>query len=177
MPEEEEEPELDDLAEEIGEIESVADMDIVAQMADEKNKAVTAAGGMTEITPDEMDAEETEEIALAADAEELFPEAEEEIAGVEAAKDSGKEDDQITGQMNLEDILSGWEGAPEEDGETGSDSRALRSSLQRMKTQMDSERNCQTKRQRIRKRSCRMKRRRIRKRSCQMKRQRIWKRR
>ena len=72
MPEEEEEPELDDLAEEIGEIESVADMDIVAQMADEKNKAVTAAGGMTEITPDEMDAEETEEIALAADAEELF---------------------------------------------------------------------------------------------------------
>ena len=121
MPEEEEEPELDDLAEEIGEIESVADMDIVAQMADEKNKAVTAAGGMTEITPDEMDAEETEEIALAADAEELFPEAEEEIAGVEAAKDSGKEDDQITGQMNLEDILSGWEGAPEEDGETGSE--------------------------------------------------------
>ena len=132
LPEEEEEPELDDLAEEIGEIESVADMDIVAQIADEKKKAVTAAGGMTEITPDEIDVEETEEITLA-DAEELLPEEEEEIIGGEAeiiedeteenipgdeeAEDSRKDDDQITGQMSLDDILSGWEGAPEEDVE------------------------------------------------------------
>lgn len=132
MPEEEEEPELDDLAEEIGEIESVADMDIVAQIADEKKKAVTAAGGMTEITPDEIDVEETEEIILA-DAEEILPEDEEEIVdeqaeiiedemeedapGDDEAGDSRKEDDQITGQMSLEDILSGWEGEPEADVE------------------------------------------------------------
>ena len=65
---------LDDLAEEIGEIESVADMEIVAQIAEEKKrKAVTAASGMTEILPDEIDAEETEEITLE-DAEELLPE-------------------------------------------------------------------------------------------------------
>ena len=133
LPEEEEEPELDDLAEEIGEIESVADMDIVAQIVDEKKKAVTAAGGMTEITPDEIDVEETQEISLE-EAEELLPEDEEDIIDEEAeiiedveaedgisedesAKDFSKNDDQITGQMSLEDILSGWEGAPERDME------------------------------------------------------------
>ena len=133
LPEEEEEPELDDLAEEIGEIESVADMDIVAQIVDEKKKAVTAAGGMTEITPDEIDVEETQEISLE-EAEELLPEDEEDIIDEEAeiiedveaedgisedesAKDFSKKDDQITGQMSLEDILSGWEGAPERDME------------------------------------------------------------
>lgn len=133
MPEEEEEPELDDLADEIGEIESVADIDIVAQIAEEKKKAVTAAGGMTEITPDEIDVEETQEISLE-EAEELLPEDEEDIIDEEAeiiedveaedgisedesAKDFSKNDDQITGQMSLEDILSGWEGAPERDME------------------------------------------------------------
>ena len=141
LPEEEEEPELDDLAEEIGEIESVADMDMVAQIADEKKKAVTAAGEMTEIIPEEIDLEETEEITLE-DAEELLPEDaaefEDEDAEIidedaeiidedselidedaEIAEDPRKDDDQITGQMSLEDILSGWEGAPEKDLEAG----------------------------------------------------------
>lgn len=142
---EEEEPELDDLADEIGEIESVVDMDIVAQIADERKKAALAAGEMTEITPGE-----TQEIMLA-DAEELFPE-DEDVAAFEDAEeieeelieedagesideeeltDEGAEDiiendvktrreddDQITGQMSLEDILAGWEGAPEEDTES-----------------------------------------------------------
>ena len=141
LPEEEEEPELDDLAEEIGEIESVADMDMIAQIAEEKKKAVTASGEMTEIIPEEIDLEETEEITLE-DAEEFFPEEEE---GTEASDgetdiideeatviDDGvklTDDDQITGQMSLEDILSGWEGAPEkenlEDGEPGEDTEDL----------------------------------------------------
>ena len=137
MPEEEEEPELDDLADEIGEIESVADIDIVAQIAEEKKKAVTAAGGMTEITPDEIDVEETQEISLE-EAEELLPEDEEDIIDEEAeiiedveaedgisedesAKDFSRNDDQITGQMSLEDILSGWEGAPDRDMEPESE--------------------------------------------------------
>ena len=137
MPEEEEEPELDDLADEIGEIESVADIDIVAQIAEEKKKAVTTAGGMTEITPDEIDVEETQEISLE-EAEELLPEDEEDIIDEEAeiiedveaedgisedesAKDFNRNDDQITGQMSLEDILSGWEGAPDRDMEPESE--------------------------------------------------------
>ena len=137
MPEEEEEPELDDLADEIGEIESVADIDIVAQIAEEKKKAVTTAGGMTEITPDEIDVEETQENSLE-EAEELLPEDEEDIIDEEAeiiedveaedgisedesAKDFSKNDDQITGQMSLEDILSGWEGAPDRDMEPESE--------------------------------------------------------
>lgn len=113
----EEEPELDDLAEAIGEIESVADMDIVAQIADEK-KAASATGGMTEITPEEIDVEETQEIDLV-DAEELFAEAEAEEDAEDIiesdVRDVQAEDDQITGQMSLEDILAGWEGAPEEE--------------------------------------------------------------
>ena len=134
LPEEEEEPVLDDLAEEIGEIESVADIDIIAQIAEEKKKAVTAAGEMTEIIPEEIDLGETEEITLE-DAEEFFPEEEEETEAeaadaetdiideeAEVIDDGVKitDDDQITGQMSLEDILSGWEGAPEkEDLEDG----------------------------------------------------------
>ena len=103
---EEEEPELDDLADAIGEIESVADMDIVAQIADEKMKAAAAAGEMTEITPEEPGVGETQEIELA-EAEDLFTDEED-------RKDTRSDDEQITGQMSLEDILSGWEGAPEE---------------------------------------------------------------
>ena len=129
LPEEEEEPVLDDLAEEIGEIESVADIDIIAQIAEEKKKAVTAAGEMTEIIPEEIDLGETEEITLE-DAEEFFPEEEEETEAeaadaetdiideeAEVIDDGVKitDDDQITGQMSLEDILSGWEGAPEKE--------------------------------------------------------------
>ena len=102
----EEEPELDDLADAIGEIESVAGMDIVAQIADEKMKAAAAAGEMTEITPEEPGVGETQEIELA-EAEDLFTDEED-------RKDTRSDDEQITGQISLEDILSGWEGAPEE---------------------------------------------------------------
>ena len=72
----EDEPELDDLEQAIGEIESVADMDIVNEIAVKKKKT-SSAGEMTEIIPDE--------------------------------------DEQIEGQMNLEDILTDWEGEPDSD--------------------------------------------------------------
>ena len=78
------EPELADLEQAIGEIESVADMDIVERIADEK---ISATGGMKEITPEQVQVEETQEI----------------------------DTDQISGQMRLEDILSGWEGETEKD--------------------------------------------------------------
>ena len=130
----EEEPELDDLADAIGEIESVADLDIVAQIADEKMKAAAAAGEMTEITPEKLGVEEAQEIELA-DAEDLLVDeedmaeqsAEEDGAediierDVEDRKDTRSVDEQITGQMSLEDILSGWEGAPEEAEESDED--------------------------------------------------------
>ena len=74
--EDEAEPLPDDLEKAIGEIESVADMEMVNRLSDEKKrKAVSSASGMKEIIPD---------------------------------------DDQIEGQINLDDILTGWEGAPEE---------------------------------------------------------------
>ena len=78
------ESELADLEKAIDEIESVADMDIVERIADEKK---SVAGGMKEITPEQVLLEETQEI----------------------------DTDQISGQMNLEDILSGWEGEPEKE--------------------------------------------------------------
>lgn len=71
----EEEPALDDLEQAIGEIESVADADMVNQIAEKKKRRASSAGEMTEIIPDD--------------------------------------DDQITGQMNLEDILQEWEGEPD----------------------------------------------------------------
>ena len=74
--EDEAEPLPDDLEKAIGEIESVADMEMVNRLSDEKKrKTVSSASGMKEIIPD---------------------------------------DDQIEGQINLDDILTGWEGATEE---------------------------------------------------------------
>ena len=87
---EEEELEMADLEEAIDEIESVADMDIVEKISDEKKNA---ARGMKEILPEQLSLEETQEM----------------------------DPDQISGQMNLEDILTGWEGEPEEDALSGSD--------------------------------------------------------
>ena len=52
-----------------------------------------AARGMKEILPEQLSLEETQEM----------------------------DPDQISGQMNLEDILTGWEGEPEEDALSGSD--------------------------------------------------------
>ena len=69
------EPELGDLEQAIDEIESVVDIDMVRQAAEEKKKkAATSNGEMTEIIPED--------------------------------------NDQIAGQMNLEDILTDWEGTP-----------------------------------------------------------------
>ncbi len=123
-PEKEEEPELQDLQEDIGEIEAVADMDIVSQIMDEKKKSVLPSGEMTEITPDTLpvdtgaeDAEELEEIRENMDegAANVTEEAAPVSAAEESAADEDKDDDQITGQMSLEDILTGWEGEPEKE--------------------------------------------------------------
>ena len=38
-----------------------------------------------------------------------------------SARNVQEQKDQISGQMNLEDILTGWEGEPEEDALSGSD--------------------------------------------------------
>ena len=108
---EEPEPELEDLEKAIGEIESVADMDMLARIADERRKSDMAAGEMTEITPDEIPLPETQEIDLE-DAEEIISEGKGKVK---------EETDQITGQMNLEDILFGWGGEPEENDENTDD--------------------------------------------------------
>ena len=73
-----EEPPLDDLEQAIDEIESVADADMVKQLAEKKKakRIASSAGEMMEIIPDD-------------------------------------DDDQIDGQMNLEDILDEWEGEAE----------------------------------------------------------------
>ena len=73
-----EEPPLDDLEQAIDEIESVADADMVKQLAEKKKakRIASSAGEMMEIIPDD-------------------------------------DDDQIDGQMNLEDILNEWEGEAE----------------------------------------------------------------
>lgn len=191
MADENEEPELDDLAEEIDEIESVADIDIIAQIAEEKKRAALAAGEMTEIMPEETQEipfiDEEDEELIDTDAEELFPEEElsdvdaeellpeeEELGDAEAYTDTNesempaeeegltdadaeaflteageltdageeyadaletetlsKNDDQITGQMSLEDILAGWEGEPEADLEdTGKEEELFNTELE-----------------------------------------------
>ena len=72
-----EEPPLDDLEQAIDEIESVADADMVKQLAEKKKakRAASSAGEMTEIIPDDDDQTDEqmnpEEIIEAADAEEI----------------------------------------------------------------------------------------------------------
>ena len=83
-PEDEKEPEPDDFERAIGEIEAVADADMVRQIAEEKEKKkkpASSRGGMTEITPEDvepeviLDADDAEEFILDADeAEEILPE-------------------------------------------------------------------------------------------------------
>ena len=85
------EPELDDLEQAMGEIEAVADVDMVRQIAEEKKKKMSASskGGMTEIIPEEslteempaadeveafLEAEEAEELVLEADDADDIPE-------------------------------------------------------------------------------------------------------
>ena len=85
------EPELDDLEQAMGEIEAVADVDMVRQIAEEKKKKMSASskGEMTEIIPEEslteempaadeveafLEAEEAEELVLEADDADDIPE-------------------------------------------------------------------------------------------------------
>ena len=73
--------ELGDLEKEIGEIESVADIEMVNRIADAK-KSVTVSGEMTEITPDDIELSDTGEI-LPGDAEEFLPDLDGEPADAE----------------------------------------------------------------------------------------------
>ena len=85
------EPELDDLEQAMGEIEAVADVDMVRQIAEKKKKKMSASskGEMTEIIPEEslteempaadeveafLEAEEAEELVLEADDADDIPE-------------------------------------------------------------------------------------------------------
>ena len=145
-PEEIEEPELDDLEKEIGEIESVADIEMVNRIAEEK-RSISVSGEMTEIIPEDIDLSETAELLLEdAEPDDLDPEElgesepeelDEEIVPGDSEEEEldseseemtteeekpGPVDKQITGQMSLEDILAGWEGEPDQDTEEQTDS-------------------------------------------------------
>ena len=97
----EEEPELEDLEKEIDEIESVADIEMVSRIAEEK-KSASPSGEMKEIVPDDMELSETAEILLGEaeevdiDLEEAEPiEAEEEIVLEEAEPEEVEEENDL----------------------------------------------------------------------------------
>ena len=119
VPEEEEEPDMTDLADEIDEIESVADLGMIHQISEdttlernELREPMPASRGLTELIPEES--EELEEEILnetldLSEAEEFLNEGEPE----EETESQEPDDGQITGQMSLADILSGWEAQEE----------------------------------------------------------------
>ena len=118
--EEEEEPDMSDLEGAIEEIEAVADLEMAdkAVKKSRKRTQVSVSGGMTEIIPEENDSVDEDPAAPEEAAEETAAVLEtepEEIAEIpeESAPVSG-DDDQIEGQMSLEDILAGWEQQAEE---------------------------------------------------------------
>ena len=129
----ESEPDMTDLASEIDEIESVADLDMVHQVSEnrERNRnelrePMAASSGFTELIPEES--EELEEEILSetldvSEAEEFLVEGENE--GEVAAEPRKTDDDQITGQMSLADILSGWETQDEELAEERTESEDI----------------------------------------------------
>ena len=140
MPAEEPEPDMEDLEEAIDEIESVVDLEMVSQIAEEKalQESAAALSDAAEVMPE---AEEAAEEAPAA-------EAEDEISGFEAGEDdedlelmddsldlteaeefleeadaeemmdddlqTGEDSGQVEGQMSFADILSDWEEQMEE---------------------------------------------------------------
>ena len=118
----EDEEDLADLEQAIGEIESVADIDMVSRLKEEKRRAALQA-------EEEAKAEEAARAEGAAQAEEAARA--EEAAQAEAAAEI-KEDDQITGQISLEDILSGFEENAGEDEpvEEGTDAEGASESEQ-----------------------------------------------
>ena len=140
MPAEEPEPDMEDLEEAIDEIESVVDLEMVSQIAEEKalQESASALSDAAEVMPEAEDAAEEAPAA----------EAEDEISGFEAGEDdedlelmddsldlteaeefleeadaeemmdddlqTGEDSGQVEGQMSFADILSDWEEQMEE---------------------------------------------------------------
>ena len=103
------EEDLADLEQAIGEIESVADIGMVSRIKEEKRRAAEEAAKA------EAEAKAAEEAAKAEAEAKAAEEAAKAEAEAKAAEDVMKEDDQITGQISLEDILSEFEGNTEEE--------------------------------------------------------------
>ena len=114
----EEEPDITDLEVAIDEIESVADLEIVNQMAEKRKESsisernLKTSGDITELIPDDTDEETPDEPELEegeldlSEAEEfLADESAEEEESIELEEDDG----QIKGQMSLSDIIADWE--------------------------------------------------------------------
>ncbi len=119
----EEEPDITDLEVAIDEIESVADLEIVNQMAEKRKESsisernLKTSGDITELIPDDTDEETPDEPELEegeldlSEAEEfLADESAEEEESIEPEEDDG----QIKGQMSLSDIIADWETQAEE---------------------------------------------------------------
>ena len=119
----EEEPDITDLEVAIDEIESVADLEIVNQMAEKRKESsisernLKTSGDITELIPDDTDEETPDEPELEegeldlSEAEEfLADESAEEEESIELEEDDG----QIKGQMSLSDIIADWETQAEE---------------------------------------------------------------
>ena len=140
MPAEEPEPDMEDLEEAIDEIESVVDLEMVSQIAEEKalQESAAALSDAAEVMPE---AEDAAEEAPAAEAEDEISgfEAEEDDEDLELMDDSldlteaeefleeadaeemmdddlqtGEDSGQVEGQMSFADILSDWEEQMEE---------------------------------------------------------------
>ena len=113
----EEEPDVSDLESAIEEIESVADLgmaDEAVKKRSNRRKAAVVAGEMTEIVPEPYHEEtEAEESPAAAEMQKIEEDVQSETAESEAERQI-EADDQIEGQMSLEDILAGWEQQAEE---------------------------------------------------------------
>ena len=130
----EDEEDLADLEQAIGEIESVADIDMVSRLKEEKRRAALQAEE-EEKAEEAARAEKAAQAEEAARADEAAQGEEAALAEVAAQADAAgeiKEDDQITGQISLEDILSGFEENAGEDEpvEEGTDAEGASESEQ-----------------------------------------------
>ena len=114
----EEEPDITDLEVAIDEIESVADLEIVNQMAEKRKESsisernLKTSGDITELIPDDTDEETPDEPELEegeldlSEAEEFLAD---ELAEEEESIEPEEDDGQIKGQMSLSDIIADWE--------------------------------------------------------------------
>ena len=119
------ETDMADLEDAIGEIESVVDLEMVNQIAEEKElqEKVPAASGMTELVPEEAEEivdvsaqetvseeeEESTEASLDITEAEEFLEGADEEQNTEDATETSADSEQVEGQMSFADILSDWE--------------------------------------------------------------------